>query len=71
MKINYSETPRCFGSVFVGTIIKDEKGRISMKIQEIYTDFRTYNIVLLEKGELDSLNYMDNVTVYPDAELTL
>lgn len=71
MKINYLETPRCFGSVSVGTIIKDEKGRISMKIKEIDTDFGTYNIVLLENGELCFLDYMDNVTIYPDAELTL
>lgn len=71
MKIKYPETSRCFGSVSEGTIIKDERGRISMKIQEIDADLRTYNIVLLEKAELGFLNYTDNVTVYPDAELTL
>lgn len=71
MKIKYSGTSRFFESVSMGAIIKDEKGRISMKIQEINTDFRTYNIVLLENGELSSLDGMDNVTVFPNAELTL
>lgn len=71
MKINCLEKMKCFGDVPVGTIIKDEKGRISMKIQQIEADLKVYNVVSLGNGEPYWLNYMNNVMVYPNAELTL
>ena len=71
MKINYPEKIKCFGEVSEGTIIEDVKGRISMKIQQIEADLEEYNVVSLENGEPYWLDYTDNVTVYPDAELTL
>lgn len=71
MKINYPEKMKCFGEVSEGVIIEDEKCRIGMKIQQIEADLEEYNVVSLENGELYWLDYTDNVTVYPDAELTL
>lgn len=71
MKIIHKEKIMQFADVSIGTIVRDEMGRISMKISEINTDIFDFDAVQLETGEAYSIDGEEYVTVYPNAELTL
>lgn len=71
MKIIHKEKIMQFADVSIGTIVRDEMGRISMKISEINTDIFDFDAVQLETGEAYFIDGEEYVTVYPNAELTL
>ena len=71
MKIIHKEKIMQFADVPIGTIVRDEMGRISIKISEISTDIFDFDAVQLETGEAYSIDGEEYVTVYPNAELTL